>query len=48
MKKYAYISLLALTLSISGCNSIHHNDSIDDIWIQQQVEQGNKIPDALK
>jgi len=49
MKRYFYTAIIAVSLSMTGCvNTIHHNESLDDSWIQQQVEQGNEIPNVLK
>lgn len=49
MKKWIAISFATVLLGTSGCiNSSRYNESMDDIWIQQQVESGQTIPQELR
>lgn len=52
MKKFFAVSVLGAVLlagSVSGCvNSSKHTASVDDQWIQSQVEQGREVPEQLR
>ena len=49
MKRIVLLStVLIATTFLTGCaDSSDFNESQDEIWIQQQIEQGNQIPGVL-
>lgn len=48
MKKLCFVSVAAFLLLAAGCtDSSRHTPSLDDIWIQQQLQKGDSPPEEL-
>ena len=48
MKKLCFVSADAFLLLAAGCtDSSRHTPSLDDLWIQQQLQKGALLPGEL-